>query len=232
MSTVTMEVAQAQLPEGAPAPPAKVASLPHRISEREGALTLWRQPIQRISSLGLLNYFQKYPSKNSFPNTAFFLVTSIEQATDQGRIVWAAYIYNDRAIRPIETWMADLANPVSSNNTQVVLARSISDHVEIRAYEVQLDKNLGAFPVKLDPAGYESWPAGSEPAAIHTTRLLGRDISGVAQIKAIAEGNTVIVHCKRDLAGTPPVHFRFDRTVKKWTQVAADANGEPIKDQR
>jgi hypothetical protein len=212
----------------------KITSEPYRLNGRDVTLTLWRQSIPPLGDLELISYFKQHPEQTSFPNTAFVLVASDGKNLNQGSIVWIAYLYNDKLIRPQETWMADLARPIAGNQAYVAVVKSIAWDIEFRLYPAALGQNLGSFPIHLDPASYERWPKASEAASMYKSQLLGRDISGIAGIHAVVEAEGVTVHGSRELASTPPVAFHFDVKRKQWSRVdkPPEESGRPPKDEK
>src|SRR4051794_29965599 len=160
----------AQSPAGAPPGATRIASAPYGGNAAGEALTLWRQDIPRIGDRELLGYFQQHPEQNSFPNTAFVLVLSAGQDPNRGRVVWIAYIYNDKQIRPQETWMADIAQPVMGSQINLAMVKSIGWDVEFRVYSAAIAQNLGTFPIRLDPANYRQWPTGGEALSTYKTQ--------------------------------------------------------------
>ena len=209
----------AQLAADAPPAATKIVSTPYRGNSAAEALTLWRQDIPRLGDRELLGYFHQHPEETSFPNTAFLLVLSTGQDLNHGRIIWVSYIYNDKQIRPQETWMADIAQPVTANQVNVALVKSISWDVEFRVYSAAITQNLGSFPIRLDPANSRQWPRGGDPLSVHRTQLLGRDISGIAAIRAITAADGLTIHGTRELASTPPVAFHFNVQDRKWSRL-------------
>jgi hypothetical protein len=115
--------------------------------------------------------------------------------------------------------MADIAQPVTGSQINLVLVKSIGWDVAFRVYSAAITQNLGSFPIRLDPANYRQWPRGGEALSVYKTQLLGRDISGIAAIRAVTEGDGLTIHGTRELASTPPVSFHFDVQGRRWSRL-------------
>ena len=188
------------------------------------SITLWRQEIAKPDDASILNFFRKNPGQTAFPNVAFFIVVSDSTNLDEGKIVWATYVYNNWAVLPRESWMAEFARPVQDSRVSVVLLRSIGWDVQCSVYLADLNGELGRFPVRLDIANYPAWPAAGAAYSVYKKALLGRDIVGVSDIRVDAAGDKVVIHAKREVPTAPDMSFSFEVGSKKWSEVS-----EPVE---
>jgi hypothetical protein len=184
----------------------RVSSQPRRIAGRNQVVSLWRQEVPQRTG------------ERSVPLAAFFLVVSSPTDTTHGRIVWSEY-GPEGVPAPSPRWMAGFASPDGGNPVYVVVAKSITWHVEFRVYRADLDQDLGSFPVDLDRVPYRRWPRALPPISTYGLNLIDGEISGIAAIRVEAEGNGIAIYCKRDSATTPPVAFHFDANTKIWSKL-------------
>ncbi len=202
-----------------------IVSEPYRAGGRDMVVSLWRQDARQA------------PDDHRAKETAFLLVASSSADATKGRIVWAVTVRNG-LFAPPERWSAGFARHVGKDSFYVVLVRSFSLHAEFRAYQTNLGQDLGAFPPDLqraapgglplvappisgkdpDPGAPARWPQVAPSISTYELDFEDHDISGVAAIRVASEGSGVTVHCKRELASTPPVAFHFDAGTKKWSR--------------
>lgn len=204
----------------------KIATHSYRIRGEDRAMTLWRQNIPLPSDSEVLSFFIRHPGQTSFPNTAFLLVVSGPGDLSKGRVVWAAYIFNNKQSVPRQTWTADVGGLASAGSIHVVLVRSVAQHVEFRVYSASEEQNRGSFPVTFDPVTFDQWPRADGPTSVLDKALAGRDISGISEVHIAANGGTLTIQGIRDLAGSPPVVFNFDVATNSWSQVDPSVAGK------
>ena len=208
----------------------KVATASYHLQGNTRELSLWREDIPKISGVALLDYFTRNPERNCFPNTAFVLTDSDPGIPSEGKVLWVTYVCINRHILPQQIWSADFARSADAKFAYVVLAKSMGWAVDFQVYRIGLERNLGAFPLKLDPMDFENWPQGDTPLSQFHQRFQERDISGVSEIRVVSERSTLLIHAKREHVTSPSATFRFDLQTQNWAQPTFQANpetGEP-----
>jgi hypothetical protein len=208
-----------------------ISVVPFREAGESRFLSLVRFDLQELHGRELEKYFRATPESTGFPNVGFAVVASDSSATPLvGSVVWIAYVFHDRMIRPQHVWSGDVALYPDSDESFVALVESRGWHVGFSIYSFNRKAALARFPLELDPTQYANWPKASVPLSQLKKTLIGAEVSGIQRIRLIADPSGPLIYGEREHLSVAPVFFQFNRQSKTWAQKMLSDVSEPAKE--
>ncbi len=188
-------------------------------SKRE--LKLLQVEITPLTGWQLLDYFERNPKENSFPNRAFVLIDSASQSQDVQRLLWIDYLFLDPLIRPSQSLSGDVVCSAAQNEAFVVLMKAGSVNATLSVYQIDLNKGIGSYPIELDPLKYQQWLKPFQPISQTRIELSERGIlCGLDRLQASAEPEYLQIRAERADNPCAAVDIRFNLKTEQWSEVS------------
>ncbi len=173
----------------------------------------------------LEKYLKDNPTQVDPPNMALVLARNMPGRAES-TVVWFSTYQNYRN-NPPSLWRATIVRHPSKQILYLIVSESFSYDLNLYAYEVQIDQNLGKYPIEFDTRHYDQWPKSARPIATLNTKLQTYDICGVGAIRALPEEDSLLVYGEPDYGKCKSEYYRLNLTTHKWLKVTPQES-EPI----
>lgn len=156
--------------------------------------------------------------EDKFPNTALVVVDASNKGSRGASVKGIAYFRTFAT--PGDSLMGKLIWNESRQQVFLVTLKRSNKHTSFRIFRVGLTKELGKYPLKLDPNDYQKWPDELPELSMIEVDRSRESLCLLKDLNVISEQRTLKITARRenpDGAGCDPLSMNFYLDSLMWS---------------
>ncbi|MEJ7712735.1 MAG: hypothetical protein WKF84_23520 [Pyrinomonadaceae bacterium] len=139
----------------------------------------------------------------------------------EGKVVWVTYVFRNDSIRPLEMLSGDVLWHPIRREAFVVIMKANNVYANLGVYRADLNKQVGRYPLELDPQKYREWPGTAQPISQIRIELSQREVlCGLDRLQVSTDSEYLQIRAERADNPCATVDIRFNLETKQWSEVS------------